>query len=153
MMPSVQTLQRFSVFAHLDHMPLQTMALLMREIEVSKGQPLFQEGEQATVLYMVVDGNVELEFKLGRRDNQPTSLEILGTGDMIGWSAWYRPMSILCSAVASTDATLLEVDSVKLRSLMEENSEIGYRLMSYAAQVIRRRLTNMYVRFVSLVEA
>ena len=153
MMPSIQTLQRFSVFSHLNHTPLQTLALLMREIEVPEGELLFQEGEQATAMYIIVDGSVDLEFKLGRRDNHPTSLETLGTGDMVGWSALVSPYVYTCSAVAATDARVLEVDSVKLRSLMEENSEVGYRLMSYAAQVIRRRLTNMYVRFVSLTEA
>ncbi len=153
MMPSLETLQRFPVFAQLDRTELKTLAMLADEMAVSQGESLFQEGDTATALYLILQGCIDIVFKMGQRDNHPTSLETLGVGEMVGWSALVAPYVYTSSAVASTDARLLRVDSIRLRQLMEEDTGVGYGLMSYAAQVIRRRLTNMYLRFASLVEA
>jgi hypothetical protein len=43
------------------------------------------------------------------------------------------------------------LDGAQLRALMEEQPEVGYTLMHRVAQVIATRLTNLRVRFVSLI--
>jgi CRP-like cAMP-binding protein len=153
MMISPEQLRRFSLFAGLDPGVFKSLSMMADEVSVSEGEWLFHEGEEADSLYLILKGTVELKLNLDEQGTRQADLETLVEGDTVGWSALVEPHIYGLAAVASAETTLVQLDAVKLREWMAENTEQGYVLMHRIAQVIKTRLNNMRVRFVSVTES
>ena len=150
-MISPEVLRRFSLFAGLDAEVFKSLAMTGEEITVSAGEWLFREGAAADALYLIMDGAVDLKIDLNEAGTEQADLSSLVSGEVTGWSALVEPYVYTLGAVAMSDTCVARLDGAQLRALMEEQPEVGYTLMHRVAQVIATRLTNLRVRFVSLI--
>lgn len=149
---SLQDLYRFPLFAELDLEILKRFAMIGEIVTLDAGEWLFHEGDKADALYVVTDGLIDLKMAIDTHGTVLADLERLIDGDVLGWSALTRPGIYTLGAIAAKDARLLKLDATSVYELLVQYPESGFRLMYRLAQICRRRLTNMHVRFVSLVE-
>jgi CRP-like cAMP-binding protein len=73
--------------------PDETEAFLRRcqEKSYTDGSKLFKEQDEATKLYMILSGGIDLHFEMSQRENVDTIIASLKPGDAVGWSAIVPP--------------------------------------------------------------
>jgi CRP/FNR family cyclic AMP-dependent transcriptional regulator len=150
-MISPEVLRRFSLFAGLDAEVFKDLAMTGEEVTVSAGEWLFKEGAAADALYLIMEGTVDLKINVNEAGTEQADLSSLVSGDVTGWSALVEPYTYTLGAVATSNVCAARLNGEQLRSLMEAQPEVGYQLMHRVAQAIATRLTNLRVRFVSLI--
>jgi CRP-like cAMP-binding protein len=152
MMISPEQLRRFSLFAGLDPGIFKELAMISEDVAFGEGEWLFHEGNEAEAMFLVLSGAVDLKISLDKEGNRHADLATLVEGEMVGCSALVEPYTYGLGCVANSDVRLVKTDAEALRELMAHKPEQGLVLMSHVAQVIRARLTNLRVRFVSITD-
>ncbi len=150
-MISPETLRRFSLFAGFDPAWYKDIAMIGEEVRLAQGEWLFHEGEEAEGLYLVLSGSVDLKINLDEKGSRQADVSTAAAGETVGWSALVEPGLYTLGAVAASDVQLVRLDAAGIRGLMEQNCTMGFRLMQQLAKVLGQRLTDLRVRFVSLV--
>ncbi|GAB4353605.1 MAG: helix-turn-helix domain-containing protein [Kiloniellaceae bacterium] len=117
-----------TICAPLDNRELAQVSALMTSVELTAGEPLFDEGENAGNVYNVTSGTVKV-YKLlpdGRR--QVTGF--LFPGDFVGLA---KQETYAFSAEAVTPCLLCRFPRHKLEDLMQRMPKIEQRLLNIAS--------------------
>jgi toluene monooxygenase system ferredoxin subunit len=127
-------------FGELSPEQLRRVAALSRMESCGEGEQIYNIGEAAPKVYVLVRGTVRLAIGLGKR--HVSAGDILRRGEVFGWAA-LTPDSSLRIATASclSACRLLAVDGAGVIALMEEDHTLGYRLMTQLNRLITGTLT------------
>ena len=101
---------------------------------VNAGQTIFREGDPGDVMYIVVEGQVEILI-----DGQ--LLETLGPGDILGEMALIEDRVRSATARASVDCVLTPVSRQHFLTLIQRTPNFAIQVMRVLAQ--RLRQTNL----------
>jgi len=117
---------------------------------VPEGAVLFRLGDEANTLFLVHAGRVSLTFpmRIGSHQEDVLAEERL-PGQLVGWSGLIPPHRFTLQAVATMDTELLALPCPALRTLLLDNPEIGYPVVSNLARIVGQRLTifqTMWIR-------
>ena len=112
---------------------------ITREITVKKGQRIFTEDEEATALYIIEEGTVELMTKIEDDFEMPITI-LRNPGDCFGTSALIEPHIYSLSARCVADGALLGIERSALQQLMMKDHEVGCTIMRNLAQHYLDRL-------------
>ena len=124
------------LFTALDDEAASALRASMVEVQVAKGQVLFNEGDAGDRLYVVVEGKIKLGIKSG--DGRENLLGVLGPGEMFGELSLFDPGPRTSTATAVTDAKLLSLSHEKLIPWLKGNPEVSLHLLARLAQRLRR---------------
>ena len=122
---------------------LRHLGFAARDLKFPLNHVLFSQGGFADRLYLVTDGILSLRKQLMAPVPIPdgeSSITLCGPGEAAGWSALVHPFRYTLTAVAVTAVSAIAVEGWDLRSGMERNPRIGYKVMSSLAEVVSRRL-------------
>ena len=111
------------------------------EARFAEGEVIFHEGQAAYQFYLLQQGKVLLEANLPTDDNVP--VEILGPGDVLGWSWLFQPYSVHFEARALEPTKAIFLDGARLLVACEQDHDFGYELMKRTARVLINRLQAM----------
>lgn len=110
------------------------------------GDTIFAQGDHTTRLYIIADGQVSLQrmFSLGGRTaNMPVAL--LGKGRAMGWTALlYGPHEATATALCQKPTRVIAMDGTALRSVLENEPRLGFRVMGQLACMLGDRLRSAY---------
>lgn len=137
-MVSPELLRRFTCFSGASEQILKQVAMLSEEKNAQAGDVLFREGEDATHLHIVVEGEVDVQYVLG--DGSYQTVDTLIAGDLMLWSSLVEPHTTHSMGVARTNVKLVAIDAPKLRELMQAEPQLGYLVMRALASAISNRL-------------
>ncbi len=130
-----------SVFQGLGDATLRNIWSLAQVITVKEDERIFEKGQDATHLYVVGTGSVNLCQPISvMMSEREILVEVKGRGDLIGWSALVPPHKLTLSAYAATDCALLQIPGRELRALCEQDPQLGFAIMSNLASMIWTRL-------------
>jgi CRP-like cAMP-binding protein len=132
---------------------LDEIAMLSSEVSKAEGNWLFRENEEATKLYLVLDGAVALTLFVylnGEQQHLATS-HSLGKNEIVGWSSIVTPHQYKLGAKAVKESRLLEIDALPLRQLLDDNPEYGYHFLSQIAEVVSERFMLVNIQIMSLM--
>lgn len=111
---------------------------------VAKGAHIFQNGEKADRFFLILKGKVSIlaEEQDVRFDPEASMgvLQVLGPGEVVGWSWLIPPYRWRFYAVADTDTWLLAFDGVGLRREISKNHDFGYEIYRRLVPVMNHRL-------------
>ncbi len=111
----------FGLFA--SEVQLGSLLSIARRVDVDGGQVLFTRGDPSTTVVQVVAGNVEL-----RAPDVPTwRVDDRGAVGLIDFALG---RSHARTAVATAPSQLLELDAADYRDYLEDNYEVGHRILS-----------------------
>jgi CRP-like cAMP-binding protein len=112
------------------------------------GTVLFEEGQPGHVMYIVVDGEIEIRRRIGDTERM---LAVLAPGEFFGEMAILsgRPRSAI--AVVRTAARLLVIDGTTFEAMLRARPEIALRLIK--ALAARLEATNHHVELLLLPTA
>jgi len=152
-MVSTELLRRYPLFAGQNHYMLEEIAMLSSEVTKAEGEWLFHENEEATRLYLVLDGAVALTvfvYLNGMEQHLATS-HSLGKNEVVGWSSIVPPHQYKVGAKTVKDSRLLEIDAMPLRQLLDDNPEYGYHFLRQIAEVVSERFMLVNIQIMSLM--
>ncbi len=111
-----------------------------RKSNYPDGTPLFKEQTEATTLYLLVDGGVDLRFEMPFRECPSTTITSCHPGEGVGWSVVVPPNQYRLSGYCRGRTELLEIDRETLQALFENNYHLAYILMRNIAELAGERL-------------
>ncbi|MFH1152629.1 MAG: cyclic nucleotide-binding domain-containing protein [Pseudomonadota bacterium] len=149
-MVPIEMIDKVSIFATLDNKELEKVLALATFDEFQQGQRLFKEGDTATDMWIVIEGNVELRFEMpsvqsSTSENTLSSHDItVPESQVFGWSCFIEPYTMRLSAYCvSRWCKIVKINSRQLNELMESEPIIGYKIMRYLVQVVGFRFKQM----------
>ncbi len=144
-MISLDFLKIVDIFNHLNENQLALASKGCREKQYRNGDLLFKDGEDANQIWIVQEGKVDLRFDLpGRETSEVTTFYSEWPGSTFGWSCFVSPYKYILSAYcASMGCNVLQLDKHFMLSLFEEDSQMGYTIMSNITRIIRSRFQMM----------
>ena len=107
-------------------------------VSYKPGDYIFKEGEPANRFYLVETGEVALETS--KRDQEPTIIQRVGPGDVLGWSWLFPPYYWHFEARAVTDTRAIFMYGSRLRENCETDHDLGYEIMKRISSVVIERL-------------
>jgi CRP-like cAMP-binding protein len=126
-------LRQSEVFARLDEADLRKIARSIKERRVDRDEVLFRQGDASDALYIVQSGRIRISAA------DPTGrqkvLAFAGAGEVVGEMGLLSGESRSATAVASTEARLLQLRKTDFDALLTSN--VG--LMRDLARVVSRR--------------
>jgi CRP-like cAMP-binding protein len=123
-MISPEIIRRYPFFAGLSLDQIDTLAKAASEEKVEAGHFFLREGDEVPYLYLVVEGTA----------NAP---------------ALVPPHKATASVKAAAPCHLIALDCRKLLEAFEEDYQLGYVMMTKAAQLTRDRIANMNIEFLA----
>jgi CRP/FNR family transcriptional regulator, cyclic AMP receptor protein len=141
-------LREVPVFHGLEPAQLELIAGCGSNVHFDQGAVLFREGDPADTFYVVRHGTVALETYVPARG--PAIIETLEAGEVVGWSWLFSPFRWHFDARALTPVRATAFDGACLRGKCDEDTKLGYTLMSRFAQVLIERLQWTRLRLLDL---
>lgn len=138
-METIETVLRGApVFEGMPPDELSLVAGCASNVRFDQRAVLFREGDPADTFFLVRHGTVALELFVPARGS--AVIETIEAGEVIGWSWLFPPYRWHFDARALTQVRATAFDGACLRGKCEEDSGLGYDLMSRFAQILIERL-------------
>ena len=144
-MIGIDFLQTAEIFKNLDKNQLIAVLGCCREEKFTLGAKLFNEGDNASHLFIVKTGRVDLRFDLpGRPTSDKNTISSLTEFMAFGWSSLVPPYKYSLSAYCTTKTCeVVTIDQQSLTRLFEKDHRLGYLVLSNMAMVIGRRFQKL----------
>ena len=101
---------------------LDSLISIARRVDVERGQVLYSRGKPTTTLFQIVAGEVELQAP------EVPTWRVTDRG-AVGLIDFAIGRSHARTATASTPCQLLELDAADYRDYLEDNYEVGHRIL------------------------
>lgn len=124
---------------------LEKMATIAAEESYEAGTQMYQKGDPARSLFLVLKGKIVLvmENYMGtHRAPLQVTVDVIAKGDSMGWSALVEPYIYTLGALCIDRSRVIAMDAVRLRNLSAAEPELGYKLLQANAKVISNRLNH-----------
>ncbi len=108
---------------------LEQLLAISRPVDVAAGHVLHAGDSPPTTIFQIISGEIEL-----RAPDMPTWQ--VAAGGTVGFLDFMRGRRHSRTAVAITAASVLELDTTRYREYLEDNFEVGYRIMSQLSGAI-----------------
>ena len=144
-MIAVSALREFAFLKDFNEEQLKKLAALAVEEKYQAGTQLYANGDAARCLYLLESGKVALLMENYMGPGKPpmqVTVDIITKGESMGWSAVVDPYIYTLAARCLEDTKLVAFDAFKLRELMEDDCDLGFKIMQAVAKVISTRLTH-----------
>ncbi|KAJ8143277.1 hypothetical protein OY671_003595 [Metschnikowia pulcherrima] len=114
----------------------RTLFESMQQIELSRGDVLFREGEPGDRLYVIASGKI----KSGRRSNdgRENLSSILGPGEMFGELSLFDPGPRTATASSVADSVIYELGHDQLVEWIEKHPSVAKHSLNALARRSRR---------------
>ncbi len=143
-----------AIFEDISNDVVQEICESGRVLSVDADAKLFERGQKAKELMILLDGVVELLFPfrvLGAIREIP--MESKRAGDVVAWSALVSPFQFTLSARCATECKLASLSREELYRFFEKDPATGYLFMRNLTGVIGRRLQAMQTMWMHDLEA
>lgn len=102
------------------------------------GETIFRAGDPANRFYLILSGNVAIEAYV--RDQGIKPIQVVGAGDVLGWSWLFPPYYWHFDARALEPTAAVFFYGTPLRTECEADHEFGYEMMRRMAETMLTRL-------------
>ena len=124
-------MNRVALLKELNEDQRNLLRPLFEEVWFQTGTVIFQQGESAEFLYLVIDGMVDMSFK--PYDGIPITVSHVGKDGLFGWSAVVGSEKYTSSAVAIEPLKAFRVRGGELRKICMEHPEAGKAILERLA--------------------
>ena len=121
------------------------------EVEFVQGEVILSEGDYADRFYLICEGKVALESRINGKPG--ITLQILGPGDVLGWSWLYPPFEWHFSARAIEPCRAVALNGASLLIRAEEDPVFGCELFRRVGKQVIQRLQTTRKRLVREIKS
>ncbi|MDI9569557.1 MAG: Crp/Fnr family transcriptional regulator [Pseudomonadota bacterium] len=144
-MVTANMLKEFNFFKDFSHEQLERLAGIATEESHPAGKQMYKKGDPARSLFLIQEGKVvmSLESYLGpHRPPMQVTVDTVAKGEVMGWSAVVEPFIYTLGALCIDNTRLIALEAGKLRDLMDEDCDLGFKAMKAIAKIIASRLSH-----------
>jgi CRP-like cAMP-binding protein len=134
---SIESLKRDAVFEFLRPDQVDALSNAARLVRFKPGDIIYQKGERARDIYIVLSGQVAL--RLPGNGGVSIMIDELTQGDIFGSCVSFSLDSYVLTAQSSGDCELLCVQASVLKELLEDDPRMGYAIQSKISEIYFRR--------------
>lgn len=142
-------LERSVFFEGLSAADLELLTPYFRPQVYPLDTAVFEQGDNAEYLYLVVRGEVAIRFKPD--DGAMMTVTHVQPGGVFGWSAALGNVAYTSGAMCMTDCEVLRVRGNDLRALCDKHPEVGKVILDRLAAVISERWQSRRTQVTSLL--
>ena len=118
------------LFATCDNRELERLGMLVDEVSLPAGRVLFNQGDSASELFIVVEGKV-------RVDRNGANIATRGPGEFFGEMALVSEGTRMATATCETDCRFFVLGHREFHSLMDEFPTMKMRVLETLAERVR----------------
>jgi CRP/FNR family cyclic AMP-dependent transcriptional regulator len=139
-----ELLRNSEMFQGLSDSEIQCFRAIARNQALRAGEYLFLLGDTADQLYVVITGKVDLCFPMPLRGIvRDISVESIGAGNTLGWSALVKPYRFTLSARVIEPGEALAFTRADLLRFFEGEPRLGYAFYTRISELVGIRLLTM----------
>lgn len=127
----VIALQEVDIFSEVSSQELAYLAAIVEEESYSEGEEIYNTGDIADSMYLVVDGRVRLH-----RDGM--EIAIMGAGEAFGTWSLFDDEPRVSAATAVQEAAVLKLHKDSFIDLLSDNVEITQGVLKALVNRVRR---------------
>jgi CRP-like cAMP-binding protein len=136
-------------FRELNQGMIDLLTPLFEAFSCQPGTIIFQQGDQAEFLYLVIDGKVDMSFK--PYDGIPITVSHIGKGGLFGWSAVVGSDRYTSTAIAIENVDAFRVHGSDLRRYCQEHPEAGKDILEHLADGVSSRWKDAHKQVQSIL--
>jgi CRP-like cAMP-binding protein len=140
---------RVTILKGLDVDQIELLKPLFEKFSCSPSTVIFQQGEKAEFLYLLIDGKVDMSFK--PYDGIPITVSHVGKGGLFGWSAVLGSDKYTSTAVAIELVNAIRVHGSELRRFCQEYPEAGKDILERLADGVSFRWKDAHKQVQSIL--
>ena len=144
----IARVQRQSFLSGLNHTQIALLADCALTSRFKTGEIIFREGEAANRFYLIEKGKVVLES--GAADGEPVVIQVIGPGDLLGWSWMMPPYKWHFTARAIEPTEAIHFAGTLLREYCEKDHSLGFELHKRMSAVMMKRLQAARKKMIAL---
>jgi CRP/FNR family transcriptional regulator, cyclic AMP receptor protein len=129
-----------AIFNGLQASQIRALSPFLEEIALQEGETVFEQGESACCLFILLAGEVSVRYK--PYDGPPLTVARIQAGEVFGWSAALGREVYTSNAEVVRTGVAYRVRAKDLRRLCEFEPEAGSVLLERLADSIAERLRN-----------
>jgi CRP/FNR family transcriptional regulator, cyclic AMP receptor protein len=129
-------LRRAPLFEALDEEETRALRSGVTDVDLARGERLFDEGDDGDRLYVVLDGKIKLTRT--SPDGRENLVSLVGPGEMFGELSLFDPRPRTMTASAVTDVRLAALAHENLRSWLTGHPDVALHLLAALARRLRR---------------
>jgi CRP-like cAMP-binding protein len=119
-------LSQASLFEGLTEEQLKAVADISQETTCQQGEVLFWEGDPAELLYILVEGEINVFVQLSSRPERVTVSVISQPYQTLGWSGLVAPHAYTASALCEVGCRLVAIDGAALNEVLKGDPVMGF---------------------------
>jgi signal transduction histidine kinase len=137
-----EALKASEIFQGLTDEELDKLLPLCQEQSYEAGSVMFCEGAQCNYVQTLKSGRVALETELSisRSAAERATIDVLSPGSSFCWSALMEPHILTSSGRCLERIEMIALDGDKLKALLDENPQMGYKVANNLVKVVASRL-------------
>jgi CRP/FNR family transcriptional regulator, cyclic AMP receptor protein len=129
-------LRRAPLFEALDEQETKALQAGVTDVELARGDRLFDEGDDGDRLYVVLEGKIKLTRTSA--DGRENLISLIGPGEMFGELSLFDPRPRTMGASAVTDVRLAALGHDDLRTWLTAHPDVAMHLLAALARRLRR---------------
>jgi len=139
-----ETLKYSDLFQGLSDDELDKLLPLCQEKEYEAGVVIFAEGALCRTMYVVQSGKVAVEVtvRIGHGAEGSATIDVITQGGCLCCAGLMDPNILDATGRTLEPTKVITLNAAELKRLLEDNSEMGRRVMSNLAGVVSLRLQN-----------
>ena len=132
-----KNLESVPLFKEVDDYILHLLEPLFEPFSCPEGTVIFEQGEPAHFLYLVLEGSVEVLYK--PYDGPQLTLTSIVQGSIIGWSAVVGNLTYTSGAICKEDIQAIRMAGRDLHKLCASEPEAGRIILNLLADSVSSR--------------
>ena len=133
----LRTLESVPLFKDVDEDTLKLLEPLFEPYTCTAGTVIFEQGQMAQYLYLLLEGAVEILYK--PYDGPTLTVTNLEQGSIFGWSAAIGNAAYTSGAVSREDCQAIRISSRDLHNLWAKEPEAGRIILNLLADSVSPR--------------
>jgi CRP/FNR family cyclic AMP-dependent transcriptional regulator len=142
-------MKRTAMFEDLNENMISLLTPLFEVFSCQPGSIIFQQGDQAEYLYLVLDGKVDVSFK--PYDGNPMTISHIDKGGLFGWSAVVGSNTYTSTALAIEDVQAFRIHGSDLLKFCREHPEAGKDILERLADGVSSRWKDAHKQVQSIL--
>jgi CRP-like cAMP-binding protein len=135
---STQTLQEIDFLRGFAPDHLKQIADIAQLRNFKKHEVVFNEGQRADNLYLIVKGSVLLE--VGGTEIGCKHILTISKGELFGWSSQTEDPRYAAKAIAVEPLEVVQIDGARMRKICDSDPKFGYQFLHRTMLALSKRL-------------
>ena len=157
-----EQLKKFTIFSDLTDDELNHFSDALKEVKMEKGQQFITEGEEGDCIYLLLEGEVQINQALtlsmnkSESDNREKAILKLSSdvNPLFGEMSMFNEGDRRTANVrAETACVLVKLDKSDLYNICEKNPNIGFKVMRNLGRIISGNLVKANQNVLKLTTA